>query len=70
MTDIKELLEDVEEHTQVELEDILREDCWDAEDVSKVKNLMKTLWYSMSIKKDMGISTSYSTIGEGKKPNV
>ena len=49
MTDIKELLEDVEEHTQVELENILREDCWVAEDVSKIKNLMKPMWYSMSI---------------------
>ena len=66
MADIKELLEDVEEHTQVELENILREDCWDAEDAMKVKNLMKTLWYSLSIKKDMGISTGYSPKEEGK----
>lgn len=67
MIDIKELLEGIEEKTLVELKEILEEDCWSSEDTMKVKNLMKTMWYSMSIKKGMGIPTGYNL---EKKTNV
>ena len=72
MIDIKELLEGIEEKTLVELKEILEEDCWSSEDTMKVKNLMKTMWYSMSIKKGMGIPTGYnpSPKEEVKKANV
>ena len=67
MIDTKELLEGIEEKTLVELKEILEEDCWSSEDTMKVKNLMKTMWYSMSIKKGMGIPTGYNL---DKKTNV